>query len=188
MSSPLLGKVRRRTFKYVRGSPIEGSKMDQNFSHRCDRSTNEETPLDDAGFRWCVTPIDGSASYGPAEAEEMRCWLRDGRISADAFVWREDWTQWQRAGAVFPQLIAGKHAAVYSQVEMAPSRQQQPFGRETGIRPASGAPPRPRDARWSDVAPQPSSLGSDWLQVAALSALTMAFLALALTAYIAFRI
>ncbi len=161
--------------------------MDQNSSHRCDRLTNEEALLDDACFRWCVTPIDGTASYGPAEAEQMRCWLREGRISGDAFVWREDWTQWQRAGVVFPRLIAGKHTA-YSQVEIAPIRQQQTFGGETGIRPASGAPPRPRDARWSDVAPQPSSLGSDWLQVAALSALTMAFLALALTAYIAFRI
>ena len=188
MSSPLLGEVWRRTFKYVRGSPIEGSQMDQSFSHRCDRSTNEETPLDDAGFRWCVTPIDGSASYGPAEAEEMRCWLREGRISADAFVWREDWTQWQRAGVVFPQLIPGKHGAVYSQVEIGPIRQQRPLGRGNSINHASGARLWPRDTRWSDGAPQPSSLGSDWLQVAALAALTMAFLALAATAYIAFRI
>jgi uncharacterized protein DUF4339 len=162
--------------------------MDQNSSHRCDRLTNEEALLDDTNFRWCVTPIDGSASYGPAEAQQMRCWLREGRISADAFVWREGWTQWERAGVVFPQLIAGKHAAVYLQPGIAPVRQQQPPRRGTGVNHTDGTRLWPRDARWSDVAPQPSSLWTDWLQVAALAALTMAFLALAATAYMAFRI
>jgi hypothetical protein len=34
----------------------------------------------------------------------MRKWLSEGRVSSDSLVWREGWTDWQLAGATFPQL------------------------------------------------------------------------------------
>jgi hypothetical protein len=34
----------------------------------------------------------------------MRRWLHEGRIGADALVWREGWPDWHVAGSVFPSL------------------------------------------------------------------------------------
>jgi hypothetical protein len=36
----------------------------------------------------------------------MRRWLGEGRVSADALVWREGWPDWKTAGPVFPSLEA----------------------------------------------------------------------------------
>ena len=33
----------------------------------------------------------------------MRRWIVEGRVSSDAFVWREGWTDWQLASRVFPE-------------------------------------------------------------------------------------
>ena len=52
---------------------------------------------------WYVRPSSGG-QYGPATREVMRKWIRQGRVSPDALVWREGWRDWQEAGTVFPQL------------------------------------------------------------------------------------
>jgi hypothetical protein len=53
---------------------------------------------------WYVRPPSGG-QFGPAAADVMRTWLAEGRVSADALVWREGWRDWREAGSVFPQLL-----------------------------------------------------------------------------------
>jgi hypothetical protein len=55
-------------------------------------------------LQWYAMPPGAANQYGPATGEEFRVWMREGRIPADAFVWRQDWPDWKRAGSVFPQL------------------------------------------------------------------------------------
>ncbi len=52
---------------------------------------------------WYVRPPSGG-QFGPAQADMMRGWLNEGRVSSETLVWREGWTDWQEAGSVFPQL------------------------------------------------------------------------------------
>ncbi|MHB8970953.1 MAG: DUF4339 domain-containing protein [Pirellulaceae bacterium] len=52
---------------------------------------------------WYVRPPTGG-QFGPADGAIMRRWLEDGRVSADALVWREGWPAWKIAGPVFPSL------------------------------------------------------------------------------------
>ncbi|HEX7377643.1 MAG TPA: GYF domain-containing protein, partial [Pirellulales bacterium] len=55
-------------------------------------------------LQWYATPPGAASQYGPAGGEEFRAWMQEGRITADALVWRQDWPDWKRAGEVFPQL------------------------------------------------------------------------------------
>jgi hypothetical protein len=57
-------------------------------------------------MQWYAVPPGAASQYGPASGEEFRVWMQEGRITADALVWRQDWADWKRAGAVFPQLEA----------------------------------------------------------------------------------
>ncbi len=55
------------------------------------------------GAVWYVRPPTGG-QFGPADGKIMRRWLTEGRVSADALVWREGWPDWRSAGPVFPAL------------------------------------------------------------------------------------
>lgn len=55
-------------------------------------------------LQWYAVPPGAASQYGPASGEEFRSWMQEGRITADALVWRQDWADWKRAGTVFPQL------------------------------------------------------------------------------------
>ncbi len=52
---------------------------------------------------WYVRPPSGG-QFGPAQADMMRGWLTEGRVSPETLVWREGWADWQEAGSVFPEL------------------------------------------------------------------------------------
>jgi hypothetical protein len=52
---------------------------------------------------WYVRLASGE-QLGPAGADAMRGWLAEGRITADALVWREGWRDWRSAGSLFLQL------------------------------------------------------------------------------------
>ena len=52
---------------------------------------------------WYVRPPSGG-QFGPAQADMMRGWLNEGRVSPDTLVWREGWADWKEASSVFPQL------------------------------------------------------------------------------------
>lgn len=62
-------------------------------------------PIDEApNAVWYVRPPTGG-QFGPADATIMRRWLGEGRVSADALVWREGWSDWKSAGPLFPVLL-----------------------------------------------------------------------------------
>jgi hypothetical protein len=52
---------------------------------------------------WYVRPPAGG-QYGPAAGDVMRKWLAEGRVSAEALVWREGWPDWRKGARVFPSL------------------------------------------------------------------------------------
>ena len=67
-------------------------------------ATGVVDPLAEAAdLVWYVRPASGE-QFGPAGAELMRTWLAEGRVDANATVWREGWRDWRPAEDVFPQL------------------------------------------------------------------------------------
>lgn len=65
-------------------------------------------PLIEAGGRvWYIRPPSGG-QFGPAASDVMQTWLAEGRVSADALVWREGWRDWREASSVFPQLSSAE--------------------------------------------------------------------------------
>jgi hypothetical protein len=65
-------------------------------------------PISEApALQWYAVPAGGTNQYGPAAGEEFRAWMQEGRVTADALVWRQDWPDWKRAGSIFPQLGSG---------------------------------------------------------------------------------
>ena len=57
-------------------------------------------------LQWYVMPPGATSQYGPAVGEEFRNWIKEGRVTGDTLVWRQDWSEWKLAGAVFPELAA----------------------------------------------------------------------------------
>jgi hypothetical protein len=49
-------------------------------------------------------PPGAASQYGPAVGEEFRNWIKEGRVTGDTLVWRQDWAEWKLAGVVFPEL------------------------------------------------------------------------------------
>jgi len=45
---------------------------------------------------WYIRPTAGAEQYGPADAETMRGWAAEGRVSQDSWVWRTGWPDWKR--------------------------------------------------------------------------------------------
>lgn len=65
---------------------------------------NQADPLaEDPQAVWYVRPPSGG-QFGPAEADVMRTWIKEGRVTADSLVWREGWRDWAEAVKVFPKL------------------------------------------------------------------------------------
>jgi hypothetical protein len=52
---------------------------------------------------WYVRPRTGG-QFGPAPGDIFRQWITQRRVTADALVWRDGWTDWRVAGEVLPQL------------------------------------------------------------------------------------
>lgn len=70
-------------------------------------------PIGEApNLQWYAMPPGSANQYGPAAGEEFRLWMQEGRIPADALVWRQDWPEWKRAGSVFPQLATASATPV----------------------------------------------------------------------------
>ncbi len=86
-------------------------------------------------LQWYVMPPGVTSQYGPAVGEEFRTWIREGRVTADTLVWRQDWPEWKPAGLVFPEL----QAAIPAQPGMAAPVAPVPSG--YAIPTAAGALP-----------------------------------------------
>jgi hypothetical protein len=59
-------------------------------------------------MQWYVLPPGATQHYGPAPGDMFLSWIREGRVSTDSMVWRQDWPNWQLAGSVLPQLAPTK--------------------------------------------------------------------------------
>ncbi len=57
-------------------------------------------------LQWYVMPPGATSQYGPAVGEEFRAWIKEGRVTADTLIWRQDWPEWKPAGIIFPELQA----------------------------------------------------------------------------------
>jgi hypothetical protein len=56
-------------------------------------------------LHWYVRPPEGG-EYGPADARLMEVWVQEGRIAAEALVWRTGWPEWQAWREVAGQFAA----------------------------------------------------------------------------------
>jgi uncharacterized protein DUF4339 len=46
---------------------------------------------------WYIRPVSGG-QFGPVDDKELCAWIADGRLTADAYVWRAGWPDWLKAG------------------------------------------------------------------------------------------
>jgi hypothetical protein len=53
---------------------------------------------------WYVRGPDGQ-QYGPAGDDVFEEWIAEGRIAADTWLWREDWTDWRLAGQAISERL-----------------------------------------------------------------------------------
>ncbi|MEX0936825.1 MAG: DUF4339 domain-containing protein [Pirellulales bacterium] len=106
-------------------------------------------PLEEApAARWYVR-LSGGERFGPARADVMAKWLRDGRVPKDAWLWREGWADWKPAGDVF----AGQRAVDVSyptdsaaQLSTASAANHHPTGAARTAEPIEEKPFTLRDA------------------------------------------
>jgi hypothetical protein len=94
---------------------------------------------------WYVRPPTGG-QFGPADGTIMRRWLNEGRVSADALVWREGWPDWKPAGPVFPSVesptdllatVAAVEAAATDEDDAFAFAEQRPTPTRNSLRPRS---------------------------------------------------
>ncbi len=96
----------------VTGTPAPAAVVAQQATPVAGQSAAGPDPLNEAPEAvWYVRPPNGG-QYGPAKADVMRGWIKEGRVTADCLVWREGWGDWKRADVTFPSL--GKGPAVAS--------------------------------------------------------------------------
>ncbi|MBX3413859.1 MAG: DUF4339 domain-containing protein [Pirellulales bacterium] len=62
------------------------------------------------GAEWHMKLPTGE-QFGPADGPLMRQWLVEERVPAEAYVWREGWSEWQRAETVFDGRTAARAEA-----------------------------------------------------------------------------
>lgn len=93
---------------------------------------------------WYVRPPSGG-QFGPAPADTMRRWIREGRVTPESLVWREGWADWKQADSVIPEMAskstsaptAGPAAATASPAPApAPSASPTPASSASTPRPA----------------------------------------------------
>lgn len=60
----------------------------------------------DPDATWYVRPPNGG-QYGPASGIVLKQWIGEGRVAANALLWRDGWPHWRDAKEVLPE-IAGQ--------------------------------------------------------------------------------
>lgn len=69
---------------------------------------------------WYVRHKTG-AQYGPANGQQMRAWVSQGRVSNTCHVWREGWANWRQAVDVFPQLASKIRSPMEHPIQWSPT-------------------------------------------------------------------
>jgi hypothetical protein len=88
----------------VQSADVSGQSSGTAAAHPSGREQPSEASADAIAAapqaKWFVRPPSGG-QYGPASGTLLREWIAAGRVTADSYVWREGWPEWQRAQAVF---------------------------------------------------------------------------------------
>ncbi|MFK8113103.1 MAG: GYF domain-containing protein [Rubripirellula sp.] len=63
---------------------------------------------------WYVRPPSGG-QYGPASSIVLKQWIGEGRVAANALLWRDGWPHWRDAKEVLPELASQLPQAETSQ-------------------------------------------------------------------------
>jgi hypothetical protein len=63
-------------------------------SPRASAATTTEKLLTPRSAAWYVRPV-GGGQFGPAADDVFCAWIAEGRVSADANVWRDGWPEWK---------------------------------------------------------------------------------------------
>ncbi len=71
---------------------------------------------------WRVRLASGK-EFGPASSDELRDWVSQRRVPANALLLRDGWSTWQQAQQVFPELSNAS-----PEIERAPSHSSQSRG------------------------------------------------------------
>jgi hypothetical protein len=77
---------------------------------------------------WYVRPATGG-QFGPASTEAFRQWIAEGRVAADAWVWRTGWPDWKAGSEALALVDDGPPpptAGAASAVAIEPLRAAQP--------------------------------------------------------------
>jgi hypothetical protein len=88
-----------------------------------DGSVVEDVISESPDAIWYVRPPTGG-QYGPAKGDAVRRWIAEGRVAADALVWREGWAEWQAAGPVFRGLLSAYNGSDRRAADASPTRAQ----------------------------------------------------------------
>lgn len=59
---------------------------------------------EDPDAAWYVRP-DAGGQFGPANADVLADWIRQGRVSKSSLVWRDGWAQWRDAAEAFTDVL-----------------------------------------------------------------------------------
>ncbi len=114
---------------------------------------------------WYVRPPSGG-QYGPAQGSVLKRWVAEGRVSADAYVWREGWGDWRLAADVLPLAAASPPAVVPSPTAIAEppvahgTPMPQPAPSPVSVPAAAPVAVSPVASPVS-IAPAPSAAGTD---------------------------
>jgi hypothetical protein len=109
-------------------------------------------PIDEApNAVWYVRPPSGG-QFGPAAGLTMRAWIQEGRVSANALVWRDGWPEWRAAASVFPALGGWNPAAGPGMAPNAISGQAWPVAPMAGVGPMAPSGYAPGVAPMANIA------------------------------------
>jgi hypothetical protein len=94
--------------------------------------------LERESIEWFVRPASGG-QFGPASDAVLREWVAQGRVSADALLWRDGWPEWKPAQAVLRDLVPEpQELPTFAATEVvtwtAPTRPVQPRRRKPAAR------------------------------------------------------
>jgi GYF domain 2 len=54
--------------------------------------------------KWFVRPPSGG-QFGPAPSQLLMAWITESRVTAESYLWREGFAEWQTAGELVPELF-----------------------------------------------------------------------------------
>jgi hypothetical protein len=74
------------------------------FNAGLNAATGADIEDGDESIAWHVRPVTGG-QYGPVDAATFAQWIGEGRVTADAWVWRTGWKDWKPGSEALKQFV-----------------------------------------------------------------------------------